>query len=148
MKTILIKELRYFFNSITTYLTISIFLIINGLCLWVFPEPSPNIFNSGIANLYVFFNFFPWLILFLAPIITMGIISEEKNNKTIELLLTKPVNEFQIILGKFFACLIFITVTLAPTIIYWFCINDLSKELIDFGQIISGYIGLIMEQKK
>ncbi len=143
MKPVLLKELRNFFNSPSTYFIIGIFLLITSLATWIFPDPSPNILNSGIANLSMFFEFTPWLILLLAPIITMGILSEEIRGKTLELLLTKPINEFSIIFGKFCACLIFIIITFLPTIIYVFCINTLSENQIDFAQIITGYSGLI-----
>ena len=143
MKPILLKELRNFFNSPSTYFIIGIFLLITSLSVWVFPDPAPNILDSGIANLSIFFEFAPWLILLLAPIITMGILSEEIRGKTIELLLTKPIDESSIIFGKFFGCLIFIVITFFPTIIYVFCINSLSEYPIDFAQIITGYFGLI-----
>ena len=143
MKTILLKELRSFFNSPSTYFVIGIFLLITSLSIWVFPDPAPNILDAGIANLSAFFEFTPWLILLLTPIITMGVLSEEIKGKTLELLLTKPINEFSIIFGKFLACLIFIIIIFFPTIIYIFCINDLSQNSIDFTQIITGYTGLI-----
>jgi len=143
MKPILLKELRSFFNSPSTYLIIGIFLLITSLSIWIFPDPAPNIFHNGIANLSIFFEFTPWLILLLAPIITMGILSEEIKGNTLELLLTKPINEFSIIFGKFLACLIFIIITFLPTIIYVFCINDLSENPLDIAQIITGYAGLI-----
>ena len=144
MKTILIKELRYFFNSVSSYLIMGIFLLITSFSVWIFPHPAPNILNAGLANLSVFFEFIPWLILLLSPIITMGIVADEKKSKTIELLMTKPISESEIILGKFFACLIFIIITFFPTIIYVFSIDDLSITKIDYGQIITGYFGLIL----
>ena len=137
MKTILIKELRYFFNSVSSYLIMGIFLLITSFSVWIFPHPAPNILNAGLANLSVFFEFIPWLILLLSPIITMGIVADEKKSKTIELLMTKPISESEIILGKFFACLIFIIITFFP-------IDDLSITKIDYGQIITGYFGLIL----
>ena len=144
MKAILLKELRFFFNSPSTYFVIGIFLLITSLSIWIFPDPAPNILEAGIANLSAFFEFTPWLILLLTPIITMGILSEETKGKTVELLLTKPISEFSIIFSKFLACLIFIIITFSPTITYVFCINDLSTNSIDFAQIITGYFGLIL----
>jgi len=143
MKPILLKELRYFFNSPSSYFIIGIFLLITSLSTWIFPDPAPNVLDSGLANLSNFFEFAPWLILLLAPIITMGSLSEEKRGKTIELLLTKPINESNIIIGKFFACLSFIIITFLPTIIYVFCISELSENPIDYAQILTGYCGLI-----
>tara|TARA_B100001250_G_C19762668_1_gene773226 strand:+ start:51 stop:764 length:714 start_codon:yes stop_codon:yes gene_type:complete len=143
MKPILLKELRNFFNSPSTYFVIGVFLLITSLLIWIFPDPAPNILEAGTANLSAFFEFTPWLILLLTPIITMGVLSEEIKGKTLELLLTKPINEFSIIFGKFLACLIFIIIIFFPTIIYIFCINDLSQNSIDFTQIITGYTGLI-----
>ena len=144
MKSVLLKELKYFLNTPSIYFIIGIFLTICSLSFWVFPEPAPNIFDYGLANLSTFFEFSPWLILLLAPIITMGIISEEKKEKTIELLLTKPIYELELVLGKFLASLILIIITFFPTIIYVFCIQELSSNDIDTGQIFSGYIGLIL----
>ncbi len=143
MKTILLKELRNFLNSPSTYFVIGIFLLITSLSIWIFPDPAPNILDAGIANLSAFFEFIPWLILLLTPIITMGVLSEEIKGKTLELLLTKPISEFSIIFGKFLACLIFIIITFFPTTIYVLCINDLSQNSLDFAQIITGYTGLI-----
>ncbi len=144
MKAIFIKELRTFFNSPSTYFIIGVFLLITSLLTWVFPDPAPNILDSGIANLSIFFEFTPWLIILLIPIITMGILSDEIRGKTLEVLLTKPISEFSLIMGKFFACLLFVIITFFPTIIYVFCIKDLSENTLDFFQIITGYTGLIL----
>ena len=81
MKAILIKELRNFFNSPSTYLIIGFFLSITGLIIWIFPDPAPNILSSGIANLSNFFELVPLLLLLLTPLLTMGVISEEKKVK-------------------------------------------------------------------
>ena len=144
MKAILIKELRNFFNSLSTYLVIGVFLSITGLFIWIFPDPAPNILNSGIANLSNFFELVPLLLLLLTPLLTMGVISEEKKSKTIELILTKPINEKNIITAKFLACLIYIIIIFLPTLVYVFCINALSKENLDIAQIVTGYFGLIL----
>ena len=109
MLAILKKEFNSFFASPIAYLVIGIFLLINGLFLWVFNDDF-NILNAGFADLTSFFYLAPWLLLFLVPAITMKTFADEFQAGTIEILKTRPITNFQIILGKFFAVLLLIII--------------------------------------
>ena len=92
------------------YLVIGLFLVINGLFLWVF-KGEYNILDSGFASLEPFFTLAPWIFLFLIPAITMKSFSEEIRQGTLELLLTKPLTTVELVLGKYFGALILIPVS-------------------------------------
>lgn len=144
MIPILKKEFNAFFASPVAYLVIGIFLLINGLFLWVFKD-NLNILNAGFADLSSFFYLAPWLFLFLIPAITMKSFADEFNSGTIEILKTKPLTDWQIILGKFSASLLLVIIALLPTIIYVYTIHQLANPVgnIDFGSIIGSYLGLL-----
>jgi len=144
MNSIIKKELNRIFNSLEGYVIIIAFLLTNGLALWVLPYPSPNIFEGGFASLDDFFKLNSLVLLFLIPVITMGMIAEEKKTNTLELLLTKPINPFSIIIGKLISCFILITTMILPTLIYVICIYNLSNGKIDTGAIFCGYFGLLI----
>ncbi|PWU03947.1 MAG: gliding motility-associated ABC transporter permease subunit GldF [Bacteroidetes bacterium] len=135
------KELRQFFTSLTGYLAIIVFLLLNGLFLFVFPDSS--IFDFGYATLDKFFELAPWILLLLIPAITMRSFSDEFRSGTYEILLTRPLSKTQIILGKYVAALIVVVVALIPTLFYVFTIKDLSTGGIDSGGIAGSYVGLI-----
>lgn len=136
------KELNAFFTSPIGYLVIGLFLFFNSLLLWFF-KGDWNIFNTGFADLQAFFDSTPWLFLFLAPAISMRSFSDEYANGTIEILKTRPLSNWQIILGKFSANWVLILISLLPTIIYAFSISKLAEPAqIDWGSIIGSYIGL------
>jgi ABC-2 type transport system permease protein len=99
MKAILFREIKSFFGSPIGYLVIAIFLLLNGLFLWVF-EGDFNILNSGFADLNPFFTLAPWVLIFLIPAVTMRSFADEKKQGTLELLLTKPLSIYQIVFGK------------------------------------------------
>ncbi|HBK71598.1 MAG TPA: gliding motility-associated ABC transporter permease subunit GldF [Flavobacteriaceae bacterium] len=144
MIAILKKELNSFFASPIGYLVIAVFLIINGLFLWVF-KGDFNILNAGFADLNSFFFIVPWFFLFLIPAITMRSFSDEFRLGTIEILKTKPLSDTQIVLGKFFGALILIILALIPTLIYVFSILKLGNPTnnLDFGSTLGSYIGLL-----
>lgn len=144
MKAILFKEIRSFFGSPIGYLVIAIFLVLNGLFLWVF-EGDFNILNSGFANLEPFFNLSPWILIFLIPAVTMKSFADEKKQGTLELLLTKPISLRQIVFGKFFGAFLLIIIAIIPTLIYVAVIYDLglSEGNIDFGSTMGSYFGLL-----
>ena len=144
MNSIIKKELKKMFNSLEGYIIAIVFLLTNGLMLWVLPYPAPNIFEGGFASLDNFFKLNSLVLLFLIPIITMGMISEEKKTNTLELLLTKPISPLSIIIGKFISCCILIITMIIPTIIYITCIYKLSDGKIDTGSIFCGYFGLLI----
>ena len=117
MKSIVLREIKSFFGSPIGYLVIAIFLIINGLFLWVF-EGDYNILNTGFADLTPFFTLAPWILIFLIPAVTMRSFSDEKKQGTLELLLTKPLSIWQIVNGKFLGALLLIVMAIIPTFIY------------------------------
>ncbi|AUC23774.1 MULTISPECIES: gliding motility-associated ABC transporter permease subunit GldF [Polaribacter] len=144
MIAILKKEFNSFFASPIAYLVIGVFLLLNGLFLWVF-KGDFNILNAGFADLTSFFFLAPWVFLFLIPAITMKSFADEFSNGTIELLKTKPISDWQIVLGKFSASLLLVIVALIPTLTYIYTIYQLGNPAgnIDFGSTIGSYLGLL-----
>src|SRR4030043_526026 len=110
------RELRAFFDSLTAYILITVFLGLSGFFTWLF---GSDIFFIGQATLQPFFSVAYWTLFFFIPAITMRMLAEEKRSGTIELLLTKSVSDWQVILGKFSACLLLIIIALALTIPYY-----------------------------
>lgn len=137
------KELNVFFSSLIGYIAITIFLVANGLFAWVFPET--NILDDGFATLDAFFNFAPWILMFLIPAITMRSFAEEKNSGTIEFITTRPVTDFQIIFGKYLAALVLVVFSIIPTITYYFTVRAMASPAgnVDTGGIMGSYIGLL-----
>ena len=144
MFAILKKELNSFFASPIGYLVIAVFLVINGLYLWVF-KGDFNILNAGFADLNSFFFIAPWFFLFLIPAITMRSFSDEFRLGTIEILKTKPLTDWQIVLGKYAGALLLIIIALLPTLIYVYSIIQLGLPTgnLDIGSTIGSYIGLV-----
>ena len=144
MKSILLREIKSFFGSPIGYLVIAIFLIINGLFLWVF-EGDFNILNSGFADLSPFFTISPWILIFLIPAVTMRSFSDEKKQGTIELLMTKPISIWEIVSGKFFGAFLLIVIAIIPTFIYVYVISSLGmpEGNIDMGSTMGSYFGLL-----
>jgi ABC-2 type transport system permease protein len=134
------KELRQFFSSLTGYIAIIVFLVVNGLMLFVFEN---NILEFGYATLDRFFELAPWVLLLLIPAITMRSFAEEFKTGTFEILQTRPLTPWQITGGKYLGSLVVVIIALLPTIIYFFSIQALSSnEGIDTGATIGSYIGL------
>ncbi|SDH84388.1 ABC-2 type transport system permease protein [Flavobacterium omnivorum] len=144
MKSIVLREIKSFFGSPIGYLVIAIFLIINGLFLWVF-EGDYNILNTSFADLTPFFTLAPWILIFLIPAVTMRSFSDEKKQGTLELLLTKPLSIWQIVNGKFLGALLLIVMAIIPTFIYVAVISNLGipEGNIDMGSTIGSYFGLL-----
>jgi ABC-type transport system involved in cytochrome c biogenesis permease component len=144
MYTLFKKELGVFFSSLTGVLVIIIFLITTGLFLWVLPGSS-NILETGYATLEPLFVIAPWLFLFLIPAVTMRLFTEEKKTGTIELLLTKPISEFGIVLAKFYSALAIVFIALLPTITYYISVYLLGNPVgnLDVGGTWGSYIGLL-----
>ena len=144
MKAILLREIKSFFGSPIGYLVIAIFLLLNGLFLWVF-EGEYNILNSGFADLSPFFTIAPWILIFLIPAVTMRSFSDEMKQGTLELLLTKPLNTWQIVNGKFFGAFLLIVIAIVPTLIYVYVISSLGIPVgnIDLGSTMGSYFGLL-----
>ncbi|MBN2829077.1 MAG: ABC transporter permease subunit [Candidatus Cloacimonetes bacterium] len=137
IKSILKKELNSYLVSPATYIVLVIFLLITG---WYF---NSTVFVIGQAEMRSLFSTLPILFLFFIPAITMGMIAKEKNTGTIEILTTLPIQDSQIVLGKFLAALILMGVTLLFTVIHLITIVRFGEN-IDYGSIFWGYIGLLL----
>jgi len=144
MFSILKKEINSFFASPIGYLVIAVFLLLNGLFLWVF-KGEFNILDNGVVSLSSFFLLAPWILIFLVPAVTMRSFSDEKKQGTLELLVTKPISYFHIILGKFFGAFILIILTLLPTLLYVYTVSELGNPSgnLDMGSTIGSYFGLL-----
>jgi ABC-2 type transport system permease protein len=142
--SILKKEITSYLSSLVAYVTIGVFLLVLGLFLWVFPESS--ILEYGYAGLDSLFNTAPYLFMFLIPAITMRSLAEERKEGTFELLLTRPLTDGQIVLGKFFACVLLVLFALLPTLVYYYTVYHLGNPQgnIDTGAVIGSYIGLFL----
>ena len=143
MFAILKKEFNGFLNSLIAYIVITVFLVAIGMFMWVFPES--NVLDYGFADMQTLFNMAPWLFLFLIPAITMRTFAEEKREGTIELLLTKPITDLQLILGKYFAALLLALFALIPTLIYYYTVYELGNPQgnVDSAAVIGSYLGLV-----
>ena len=144
MYSLLRKEISSFLTSLTGYIVITIFLLAVGLFLWVFPGDF-NIIDAGFTSLESLFVIAPWVFMFLIPAITMRSFAEEKRTGTIELLLTRPLSEWQIILAKYFAGLLLVVLSLIPTFVYYYSLQGLGNPPgnIDTGATWGSYIGLM-----
>jgi ABC-2 type transport system permease protein len=136
------KEFRQFFSSLTGYIAIVVFLLLNGLFLFVFPDT--NILDFGYATLDKFFELSPWILLLLIPAITMRSFADEFKGGTFEILQTRPLSRWQVVGGKYTGSLLVVIIALVPTIIYAISVEKLSAlGGIDTGGTIGSYIGLI-----
>ncbi|PKP52100.1 MAG: gliding motility-associated ABC transporter permease subunit GldF [Bacteroidetes bacterium HGW-Bacteroidetes-1] len=137
------KEINSFLSSLIGYMVIAVFLLINGMFLWVFPTEF-NILDFGYANLDGLFILAPFVFLFLVPAVTMRSFADEFKSGTIEMLLTKPLTDMQIILAKYFAGLALVLFSLVPTALYYLSVYRLGMPTgnLDSGGIVGAYIGL------
>lgn len=143
MLTIFSKEISSFFSSITGYIVVGVFLIITGLVMFVFPDTS--LLNYNYATLDQLFDIAPMVFAFLIPAVTMRTFAEENQTGTIELLVTKPLTDFQIVMGKFLAALTLVIFALLPTLLYYITVYQLGspKGNLDSGAIMGSYLGLV-----
>ena len=139
------KELAVFFSTIIGPLIIGLFLLINGLLLWS-DISQFNIANNAYASMDAFFSLAPLLFIFFISAISMRSLSEEYNTGSIEILMTKPITAYQIILSKFLAILSLVIISIIPTILYVITIYFLGETIgnLDLAGISGSYIGLIM----
>jgi ABC-2 type transport system permease protein len=139
-----LKEIDVFLNSLIAYVIIAVFLTGIGLLLWVFPET--NVLDYGFADMGSFFTLCPYIFMFLIPAITMRMFSEEKRAGTMELLLTRPIRDIDIILGKYFAGVFLVAFSILPTLLYYLSIYYLGNPVgnIDTAGVIGSYIGLFL----
>lgn len=144
MLAILKKEINTFFASPIGYLVIAIFLLLNGLFLWLF-KGDYNILDYGFADASPFFLLAPWILIFLIPAVTMRSFSDEKKQGTLELLLTKPISHSNIVLGKYFGAFILILIAILPTLLYIFTIYQLGNPVgnLDVGSTLGSYFGFL-----
>ena len=137
------KEISNFLNSLIGIMVVVVFLLVTGLFLWVF-QSDFNIMSFGYANLDSLFILAPWVFLFLVPSVTMRSFAEEKRTGTIEMLFTKPLSDWQIVIAKYMAGLVLVLMALVPTLIYFFSVYQLSLPVgnVDTGGIWGSYVGL------
>jgi len=138
------KEITSFLSSLSGFVVIIVFLIANGLFLWVF-KGNLNIMDNGYATLDALFMLAPWVFLFLIPAITMRTFAEEKKSRTMELLLSRPLSDMQIILAKYFAAMVLVLLSIVPTLVYFYSVSRLSSPPgnVDSGGTWGSYAGLL-----
>tara|TARA_R110002049_G_scaffold126847_1_gene283108 strand:+ start:1094 stop:1825 length:732 start_codon:yes stop_codon:yes gene_type:complete len=138
------REIQSFFTSPIGYLVVGLFLVLNGLFLWVFKGPF-NIFEYGFADLGNFFLLAPWVFLFLIPAITMKSFSEEKKLGTLELLFIKPISLWETVIGKFLGTFCLALIAILPTLLYVYTISQLGVTIgnLDMGMVLGSYFGLL-----
>ncbi len=144
MWSIFKKEVSSFFNSLIAYMVIGVFLLMNGLLFWLYPDT--NILDYGYADMDGFFRLCPYLLLFFVPAITMRMFSEELRSGTMEFLLTRPVSLSAIIGGKYLSCVFIIGLALLPTLIYYLSLYRLGNPVgnIDSAAVVGSYFGLVL----
>lgn len=143
MISIFKKEINSFFSSLIGYIVIGIFLLMTGLTMWVFPDYS--ILEYNYATMDQLFTIAPIIFMYLIPAVTMRSFAEEQQTGTIELLVTRPLRDVEIVLGKYFACLALAAFALLPTLLYYYTVYELGspKGNLDSGAIMGSYIGLL-----
>jgi len=139
------KEISVFFGTLTGYLIIAIFLLVNGITLW-YNSNKFSIIENGYANMDMFFIISPILFLLFIPALSMHVFAEEYNTGTIEIVLTKPISVFKIVLAKYLAILTIVFFSIVPTVIYVVSIYYLGETLgnLDLASISGSYLGLIL----
>lgn len=144
MLALLKKEVRSFLSSLIGYVVMGVFLLLIGLFMWIFPGEW-NVLDNGLSSLDTLFTIAPWVFMFLIPAITMRSFAEEQRTGTIELLLTRPLSDLQIILAKFFGGVILVLISLLPTLVYYITIYLIGSPAgnLDAGATWGSYIGLL-----
>lgn len=131
------KELRAYFSSIVAYIVVILFLLVTGALFWL------NYFQEiNVLSMRPFFNQAPLFLAFFAPAITMGLVATEKKSGTLQLLMTMPVTDFEIVAGKFLASVSLLAVVFAVTLFYPATLSQLGD--LDWGATLAGYIGLLL----
>ena len=148
MLTLYLKEIRSFLSSLIGYIAIGVFISLVGIFMWIIPSESggSNVLDNGFANIDPLFFIAPWVYLFLIPAITMRSFSEEKKTGTIELLLTRPLTDLQLVLAKYFAGVTLLIIAIIPTFVYYISMYNLGNPvgIIDTGATLTSYLGLIL----
>jgi len=130
------REMKFYFDSPLAYIVIIIFLLFTG---WFFMS---NFFVVAQADLRVIFGVIPFVYLFVTPAITMRLIAEERKSGTMELLVTMPISDLSIIIGKYLASVVLLAAMVVPTLLY--AVTATSLGDMDIGSTLAGYIGLIL----
>lgn len=138
------KEFGGFLNTLTGFIVLAVFILANALFLWVF-SAGYNIIDNGYATIDSLFSIAPVSFLFLIPAITMRLFAEEKKSGTLELLLTKPLTDLEVVMGKYLAALALVVVALIPTLVWVITVYLLGQPAgnIDLGGTWGSYIGLL-----
>lgn len=134
------KELKGYFDSLMAYILIVVFLGLSGFFTWLYG--NNDVFYINQATLQPFFSIAYWTLFIFIPALTMKQVAEEYKTGTIELLLTKPVSDWQVVTGKFLATFLLIAISLALTLPYYITISSIGP--IDHGAVITGYLGLLL----
>lgn len=144
MFSIFKKEIRSFFGSLIAYLVIAVFLLGISLFMWVFP--NSNVLDYGYADMDTLFSMSPYIFLFLIPAITMRSFAEERKTGTIELLFTRPLQVYEIVLGKYLACFCLVLFALLPTLLYYYSVYQLGNPVgnVDTAGMVGSYFGLVL----
>jgi ABC-2 type transport system permease protein len=132
------KELASFFDSLMAYLILAAFLGFSGFFTWWYGDP---VFLHGLADLSSFFNSAYWALFLFTPAITMRTLAEERKTGTLDLLLTKSVTDWQVVVGKFLACLTLLALALICTLPYWMSVAQIGQ--MDHGGVLCGYLALL-----
>lgn len=138
------RELRAYFFSPLAYAVLTFFLLVNGFVFWVILSFLSDPRARGGAPVELFFGqtvFFWLVLLFIAPAITMRLLSEERRSGTIEVLMTSPVTETQVVLGKYLAALTFYAFLWLPTLIYVAMVQHYSA--VDWGPVAASFVGIL-----
>lgn len=144
MRPIFWKEVSSFLNSLIGYLVIAVFLTASGLIFWIFPDT--NVLDYGFAEMNTFFSLTPYIFMFLLPAVTMRSIAEERKGGTMELLLTKPLTDWQIVTGKYLAACFLVALALLPTLLYYVTIYQIGNPQgnVDSAGVFGSYLGLLL----
>lgn len=139
------KEINAFLNSLMGYFIVILFLLFVALFLWILPSEDNNILDMGYASLTPLFYMAPWVFIFLISAVTMRLFSDEKRTGTIEFLYTKPLTEWDIVLGKYLAGFTLALISILPTLVYYYSVYQLGdpKGNIDTPAVVGSYLGLI-----
>lgn len=133
------RELRSFFDSLMAYIMLILFLGFSGFFTWI---SGADVFFIKQASLQSFFGIAYWTLFFFIPALTMRLLAEENRSGTIELLLTKPINDWQVIIGKFLSTVILIFIALVLTLPYYITVANIGP--VDHGAVWSGYLALLL----
>jgi ABC-2 type transport system permease protein len=134
--TISRREIRTYFNSPVAYIVVTVFTIITGYLFFT------QLFLEQQAEMRGFFGSMPLLFMFLAPAITMRLLADEKSSGTLEMLITMPVRDWEVVVGKFLAAMALVCAALALTLVFAITVRALGP--LDRGPAIGGYVGLLL----